>query len=98
VADVGVVDAGLRARLADQALAAGRHAGDAVGQDLDRDRALEREVGGEVDLAHAAGAERALDAKVTELLAGAQAGGRGVGVRGGGARRGGGGAVRRGRR
>jgi len=58
VADVRVGDPGLRPRLADHALATHRIAGDRGGQHLDRDRPLEREIGREVDLAHASGAER----------------------------------------
>ena len=65
--------AGLCAGFPHQALAAPRIARGGFGQHLDRDRAIEREVGREVDLAHAAGADAALDAKVPELHAGREA-------------------------
>ena len=72
VRDVRVDDAGLRAGLAHEALAELRIAGERLGEHLHGDGAIEREVGREVDLAHAAGAEAALDAEVAELAAGGE--------------------------
>ena len=46
-----------RLRLAAEALAAARVGGDVVGDDLQRDVAIEAGVVGPVDLAHAAGAD-----------------------------------------
>jgi len=72
VADVGVDQAGLRARLADQALAAVAVAADVGEQQLERHRAIERQIGGQPHLAHAALAELPLDAEVREPRAGAE--------------------------
>ncbi len=70
VRDVRVLDASLCARFADQPIAARGVVRGRGRQHLDRDRAIEREVGREVDLAHAARAEEALDAVVAQARAG----------------------------
>ncbi len=69
VADVLVMDARLGARLAVEALAQAGSRGDLAGQELERDRAIEGQVRGQVDLAHPALAEPALDHEVGEAAA-----------------------------
>ena len=60
--DVGVHEAGGRQRLAPEARHEGRIVGQMLGQQLDRDVALQPLVEGELDRGHAADAEAALDA------------------------------------
>ncbi len=68
-ADVGVIQLRDRARLALEPLAELRSGGDLRGQRLDGDAAIEPRVAGLVDLAHAAGAQRADDFIRTETRA-----------------------------
>ena len=60
--DVGVVEGGLQQALAPEALAEGGIGAELHGQHLQRHHALQRELGGAVDGAHAALSERAVDA------------------------------------
>ena len=64
--DAGMGEARQRVRLAPEALARGRSSSDAAEQHLDRDVALEVQVAGAEDLAHAAGAEGFHDLVVGE--------------------------------
>ena len=66
--DVGVVEPGGEARLAQQALAEALVVGQRRIEELERDRPVEAGVPGEVDLAHAAAAGQLLDAISRELL------------------------------
>jgi hypothetical protein len=70
--DVGVVERGGRAGLVYEAGAAGRIREPIRGEDLDRHLAPESGVGGAVDLAHPARAERRQDLVRTETMAGGQ--------------------------
>src|SRR3989442_14388675 len=65
-ADVGVVEARDRTRFAQEASLGDRVVAQLVGQQLDRDGALESEITGEIDDAHAAGAEFLEDPIVRE--------------------------------
>ena len=69
-ADVRMVELRDRPRLALEALAELRIGRERVGQDLDRDGAIEARVAGPVDLAHAAGAEGGEDFVRAEAGAG----------------------------
>ena len=70
--DVGVGERGHRLGLALEPRQSQLVLHQMLGQHLDGNRAIEGEVGGEVDLAHAAGAEAALDPEMAELLAGGE--------------------------
>ncbi len=66
-ADVGMVERGGRARFLLEASRARVVGAEVAGEDLDRDLASELEVAGEIDDAHAAGAELPADLVATEL-------------------------------
>jgi hypothetical protein len=74
--DVGVVDAGLGARLAAKPLARHGVRGLARRQHLERDRTVEREVVGPPHLAHAAAAQLAVEREVREAQPAGHRGGR----------------------
>ena len=71
-ADVRVCQLGDRARFAVEPLAELRIGGERLGQDLDRDRAVEARVAPAIHFAHAASAERGVDLVRAEARAGSQ--------------------------
>ena len=71
-ADVRMIELRDRARFAVEPLAELRVGGEALGQDLDRDGAIEARVARLVDLAHAARADRRRDFVRAEASAGGQ--------------------------